>query len=255
MSMLKLHPNARGFSLIELMIVIAILSVVMGAVFSQITGVQQRYRTEEAKLDIAQESREFLDQMVRDLHQAGYPTSKMYDSAVFAGPTNNDHRVAAGLVKFAYNDVWFEGDVDGDGLVESVRYTLSTDAGGMCPCTIKRSQQWKLDNPPMSQTVSYTTELQNVINSGGAYTISGTGPGGTSNTVLYGALAAAHVFEAYDATGAPVVETDIASNPTLLGSIRTIKITVNVLAAQKASDMQTGLRAPISLTASARLSN
>src|SRR2546426_1560874 len=60
-----------GFSLLELMIVVLILSVITGAVFSQISMVQQRARTEQSKLDIFQESREFMDQLGRDLHQTG----------------------------------------------------------------------------------------------------------------------------------------------------------------------------------------
>jgi prepilin-type N-terminal cleavage/methylation domain-containing protein len=253
--MRKFQSGERGFSLIELMTVVAILTLVMGVVFQQIITVQHRYRTEEAKLDITQESREFLDQMVRDLHQAGYPTANLYDS-ITVSPKTNDHRVAAGLVKFAYNDLWFEGDVDGDGQVDVVEYKLNAP-GGTCPCTIQRRQTLKNgDASPLSFIgSSFQTELQSVVNSGGAYTISGTGPGGVSNQTLYGALASQNIFLAYDASGTLVSPTDIGANPTLLASIRTIKITINVLAAQKASDLQTGRRAPISLTAIARLSN
>lgn len=47
----------RGFSLLEMITVVAILTLVMGAVFKQVITVQQRYRGEETKLDVAQESR------------------------------------------------------------------------------------------------------------------------------------------------------------------------------------------------------
>ena len=62
-----------GFSLIELMIVILLLSVIMGAVFGQVDLVQKRFRTEQNKLDISQTAREFLDQIVRDVHKCGFP--------------------------------------------------------------------------------------------------------------------------------------------------------------------------------------
>jgi hypothetical protein len=162
--------------------------------------------------------------------------------------------VAAGLVRFAYNDLQFEGDVDGDGVVDVVRYTLSAP-GGTCPCTIQRSQVAKLAGAPMSQTPSYSTELQNVINSGGSYTITGTGPGGASNNTLYGGLASQYIFLAFNANGDAVLPTDIGTNPNLIGSIRSIQITVNVLAKQSASDLQTGRRSAISLTATAQVSN
>jgi prepilin-type N-terminal cleavage/methylation domain-containing protein len=254
----------RGFSLLEMITVVAILTLVMGAVFKQVITVQQRYRAEETKLDIAQESREFLDQMVRDLHQAGYPTSRIYASGVLVSPAVNDQRVAAGLVKYAYNDLWFEGDVDGDGQVDVVRYTLSAP-GGTCPCTIQRSQATKLNSTvPLSQTsTNYATELQNVINSGGsggpntngAYSVTGTGPGGVSNDTLYGGLEGPYIFQAFNASGAAVAPTDIVTNPTALASIRSIQITINVLGKQSGSDLQTGRRPVISLTSTARITN
>ena len=252
MPMPESHAGERGFSLIELLTVIAVLTLVMGAVFQQIITVQKRYRAEEAKLDIMQESREFLDQMVRDLRQAGYPTVNVYDS-VLVSPKTYDHRVAAGVVTFAYDDIWIEGDVDGDGQVDVVEYKLFAP-GGACPCTIQRRQTSKNgDASPLSFTGStFQTELQNVINSGGTYTISGAGPGGVSNQTLYGALAAPRIFQAFKSDGTEIGPVSYPSVPT---DLRTIKITINVLAPQTASDLQTGRRAPVSLSAIARLSN
>ena len=254
---MRRRTSQRGFSLLEMITVVAILTLVMGAVFKQIITVQQRYRGEETKLDIAQESREFLDQLVRDLHQAGYPTRKIYAVGVLASPAINDQRVAAGLVKYAYNDLWFEGDVDGDGQVEVVRYTLSAP-GGTCPCTIQRSQATKLNSTaPLSQpATNYATELQDVINSGGVYGISGTGPGGSTNETLYGDLEGPRIFQALRADCTVVSPTDIATDTTgELGKIRSIQITINVLGKQSGSDLQTGRRPAISLAATARITN
>jgi prepilin-type N-terminal cleavage/methylation domain-containing protein len=260
---MRRKTSQRGFSLLEMITVVAILTLIMSAVFKQVISVQQRYRTEETKLDIAQESREFLDQMVRDLHQAGYPTTRIYAAgpvaaggAGLATPAVNDQRVAAGLVQYAYNDLWFEGDVDGDGQVEIVRYTLSAP-GGTCPCTIQRSQATKLNSTaPLSQpATNYATELQNVINSGGVYGISGTGPGGATNETLYGGLEGPRIFQAFNASGTAVAPTDIATNAAALASIRSIQITINVLGKQSGSDLQTGRRPAISLAATARITN
>jgi prepilin-type N-terminal cleavage/methylation domain-containing protein len=268
MSKPRIHRTCaqRGFSLIEMITVVAILTLVMGVVFQQIITVQHRHRAEEAKLDIAQESREFLDQIVRDLHQVGYPTAKMYSTgAALPTPPYNDPRVAAGLVSFAYNDLWFEGDVDGNGNVDIVRYTLNAP-GGACPCFIQRSQTTKIGNgAPLGRdsTATYAIGLQDVINSAGSggpgtngsYNITGTGPGGVTNNVLYGGLASQYIFRAYNAAGTEVLPTDITNLAIPIGDIRSIQITVNVLARQSASDLQTGRRSAISLTATARVSN
>src|SRR5581483_8261103 len=103
------------------------------------------YRAEEQKVDTTQQGREFLDQITRDIHQAGYPGQKMYDSAILAVPPANDSRVAVGLVRVSASELWFEGDMDGDGAVESVRYTLFDNNGNAiggasnCPCSLQRS--------------------------------------------------------------------------------------------------------------------
>jgi len=62
-----------GFSLIELLLVVLLLSIVVGALFSQIERAQVRYRVEDQQMDLTQQEREIIDQFTRDLHQAGYP--------------------------------------------------------------------------------------------------------------------------------------------------------------------------------------
>jgi prepilin-type N-terminal cleavage/methylation domain-containing protein len=251
-----------GFSLLELLMVIAILTVVLGSVMSQINNAQKRFRTEEQTTDITQESREFVDQIVRDLHQEGFPSTKMFASGVLNTPETNDRRAAVGLVKFAYDEIGFEGDVDGDGTVKSVNYKLVPGSGsGACPCRIARSQLPKPDaTTPYPQTVVGVSGLNHVVNSGGAnggatgvagYTISGTTPTGASNDTFYAMYKNANLFTAYDAKGTEVAPTDFATNPTALKSIRTIKINVNLLTPQ--SDMQSKRRAALTYAASVKL--
>src|SRR5262249_38304026 len=57
----------RGFSLIELMMVLVVFLVVMGSIFRLMSNATARSSTEQAKLDMFQEAREFMDQMSRDL--------------------------------------------------------------------------------------------------------------------------------------------------------------------------------------------
>ncbi|HEV8524080.1 MAG TPA: prepilin-type N-terminal cleavage/methylation domain-containing protein [Terriglobales bacterium] len=254
----------RGFSLVELMIVLAILSVVMAVVFRDIDTAQKRYRVEENKLDITQMSREFMDQFVRDLHQAGYPNATMYQAGVLMSPPENDARNGVGLVSVSATDVWFEGDVDGDGDVDSVRYTFQANASGECPCSIQRSQVQKVNaTAPTAQTQTYYLALENLVNSGGA---GGSGPGGSlnisgnsmfksvsiANNTLYAGYRSAPLFSAYDQNGVQVtLPVSLTSNPTELARIKTIRITLNVLAPY--TDIQTGMRPAISLRAIANI--
>src|SRR5438445_7230977 len=111
-----------------------------------------------------QEAREFMDQMSRDLRQAGYPNPRNMDPSVFTQASIiQDHRAAAGVVEVDTGDLWFEGDVDGSGAVSVVRYHLD-NTGTNCPC-LKRSQLAKADGDPLSNTnFTYQVEVQGVQN-------------------------------------------------------------------------------------------
>lgn len=195
----------RGFSLLELMIVLLVLSVMMGTVFQQINMVQQRNSAEQSKSDIFEESRNFVDQMTRDVHLSGYPNPRNFAPAYITGP--NDPHAAVGLVKVAVDQLWFEGDIDGDGTVDSVQFYLDS-TGSNCPC-LKRSQTIKLSGDPLTGqgTASYQTEVQNVQN-------------GTSTNPI---------FQAYDINGNLItLPVDFSSNAATIAKIRSIKVTITV---------------------------
>ena len=255
----EVRRRQKGFSLIELLTVVVILMLVTGVVFQQIDLVQKRARQENVKMDLTQESREFLDQMVRDLHTSGYPNKRMYLTNLFGVSPNDqkDNRNAVGLVQVTATSLWFEGDVDGDGQVDSIQYQLQSN-GGRCPCTLRRSQVVKANGvAPMAQASNFNMEVENIVNSGGTFPIGGTSPPGLpAPDTLYGAYKAAPVFQAYDSSGALLtLPLDINANLTAMSSIKTIRITVNVLAGAAGTDIDTRMRPAISMTAAARINN
>ena len=245
----------KGFSLIELLTVVVILMLVTGVVFQQIDLVQKRGRQEDVMMDLTQESREFVDQMVRDLHTSGYPNKRMY---VVNLVDINDPRNAVGLVAVAPTSLLFEGDVDGDGQVDSIQYQLQS-IGGSCPCTIRRSQVVKTNTEPWNQATNFNMEVNDVVNSGGAFPISGSATlasGVVSNDILYGDYKAAPLFQVYDSSGTLMaLPLDLKTNPTIMSTIRTIRITVNVLAGPAGADFDTRMRPAVSMTAAARVNN
>jgi prepilin-type N-terminal cleavage/methylation domain-containing protein len=86
-------PSTRrqGFSLIEMLVSVAVFTVVMAAVFGLMISSQQRYQAETDKLDTFQGARQAMDLMVRDIHIAGYPPANAFSPAVIAA---NPQRVA-----------------------------------------------------------------------------------------------------------------------------------------------------------------
>jgi prepilin-type N-terminal cleavage/methylation domain-containing protein len=89
----------RGFSLLEMLVVVAVFTVITGAVFGLLDVAQQRYRTESEVLDAFQGARIALDQITRDVHAAGYPPLKSLSGA----------QQAANSDRLAYAFAWQPG--------------------------------------------------------------------------------------------------------------------------------------------------
>ena len=136
------HKQAQqtGFTLIELMISVAIFIAISGAIFGLLGQSQKSFRTESQLLSSFQEARLGLDQIVRDANASGYPPRNHFD----VPPAANNY--TAGPLGWAPGyltpapcligtagggtcttpgdfDVIFEGDVDGSG-VKWIRYQL-----------------------------------------------------------------------------------------------------------------------------------
>ena len=160
----------RGFSLMELLIVLIILLITAGAIFQVINLSMERSSTEQTKLDMFQEAREFMDQMSRDLRQAGYPNPRNLSPAVLTQvPIKKDLHASAGVVNIDGGDLWFEADVKGTGEVSVIEYHLDTSTSNNCPC-LKRSEVPKRNGDPLirgtggQENPSYQVEVQGVQN-------------------------------------------------------------------------------------------
>ena len=195
--------------MLELLFVVALMTLVVATVFSQIAQVQQRGRTEQEKLDIFQESRDFADQLSRDLHQTGYPSIRMFDTSSWAvavsSPSSSDSRLATGIILIGPSEIQFEGDVDGSGKVSVLDYKLAA-SGNNCPC-LQRSQVLKSTGGTV-----FSNEVQNVQSAG---------------------TAADPIFVGYTATGTAVLTGDMTStaNKQALATIKTVQFRLKVKSA------------------------
>jgi prepilin-type N-terminal cleavage/methylation domain-containing protein len=288
----KSDPLQAGFTLLELMIVCAVLAIVLGAVFQGINTVIQRSQSEQVKVDLTQAGREFVDEFERDIHQVGYPNCKMVTTwpgglncpADTTQPTvASNQAVAVGLVYIDNTKIIFEGDVDGDGNVDSVEYVLvdsnGTNPPANCPCVLQRNQIQKAAGTPWGQGPRiFYQELQNVVNSGqpggtlasgGGAPITGSTAWGATNTAYYAAVSTFKdypVFQAYDQFGGIVpLPLDLSVNGSTqkltcainaISCIKSIRLTINLLAnATTGTDSQTKVRPVTTLVGSARLVN
>ncbi|HEY6272395.1 MAG TPA: prepilin-type N-terminal cleavage/methylation domain-containing protein [Terriglobales bacterium] len=210
------RDRQRGFTLVELVVSSAVLLVVTGAVFEQISQMQKRSNAEGLKMDMTQQAREFADQAVRDLHASGYPSTSMYA----AQTDNTDPNVAAGLVSVSPTQILMEGAVNGDGVVYSVNisYVPADPSDVTCPC-IRRTAVQKIWASPLAQpTTNVYAETSRVLSPG-------TGPGQSGQDL----------FAFYDQNGNQI---DVSTGPDIstaggqatISSIKTVKINLSLQA-------------------------
>lgn len=240
---MRKSKSEYGFSLIEIMVVLAVLTIVTGVLFSAMVQVQKRNQVEEQQVDTTQTAREMVDQVARDIRSSGYPNSRMYANS----PGTTSNLLAAGIVAVSKTGIILEGDLDNTGTIQSVRYTLTPDAGGNCPCTFQRSGIDKVTGTaPESQGTNYATAADGVLNSigGTGWTIAGTTPGGASNNTIYAVHKRDPIFRVFDINGAEVTLPDtlgsLGSAMTAATNVKSVTVTVNVMAAQY--DLDTKMR-------------
>lgn len=236
--------NAQGFSLIEMVIALSLLVIVLAVVVAGISQTVQRNSAESAKVDTVQETRDFVDQMVRDLHGVGYPPGRVQNGNPACV---NNPNVSCGLIYFSSTQIRYEGDLDGTGTVYQVWMQLAAPPA-TCPCTLQRGVVTKAA-ALAGQVPTYFTEVNGVLNSGNGAGVTTYGvslPGGGS----YSTYAAADVFTAYD-VNASLVGT--CADPVSCSSIRSLQITANV--APNFLDTKTNIFPVYSITSKARLNN
>jgi prepilin-type N-terminal cleavage/methylation domain-containing protein len=196
------NVHQRGFSLVELMIVVVVMVVVTGVILSQLDLAAQRISSEQVKVDNFDEARDFVDQFFRDINQIGYPNGHI----VSFTPTINDSRVAVGLVKIGATSIWFEGDINGSGVVQSVQYTIN--GSGTCTLCLQRSAIPKITANPLTgqNAADWGTEVNDL----------------TTTTI----------FTYFDTNGnqilAASLPADIVNNPAVIASVKTIHISLTI---------------------------
>ncbi len=80
--------SQQGFSLIEVMMVMAIFLVVTGAVFGLMNSIQVQYRNESQFMESFDAARMGMDLLIRDIHNAGYPSPYTFAGNLVGTPND-----------------------------------------------------------------------------------------------------------------------------------------------------------------------
>jgi type II secretory pathway pseudopilin PulG len=167
--MKRQNVSADGFSLVELLVGTVLFTIITGAVFSLLTSAQLRYRGESNVTEAFQQANVAIDQIVRDVHSAGYPpkTSALVNASPdsyalpFAwSPSYPGTPCTVGVGGTCAipgdSDLIVEADT-GSG-VQWIRYSLQNN-------TLMRGVAPKLGTDPVGSTINALAPyLDNVIN-------------------------------------------------------------------------------------------
>jgi type IV pilus assembly protein PilW len=113
--------SAAGFTMIEILMVLAIMSIAFGTIYKSFEQLNRSYTKENVKAGIQQGARIAVDFMVQDIRMAGLDplgtaNAGISDTIASELPITN---------KIAYTaDVNFDGDVDTGDDFENIRYEL-----------------------------------------------------------------------------------------------------------------------------------
>src|SRR6266436_8295058 len=83
--MKKFNTRTAGYSLMELMVATVLFTIVSGAVFTVLSSSQLTYQGESTLASAFQQANVAIDQIVRDVHSAGYPPVTSFKTAVAQG--------------------------------------------------------------------------------------------------------------------------------------------------------------------------
>jgi prepilin-type N-terminal cleavage/methylation domain-containing protein len=242
--------RARGFSMLEMMLVLALLTIVLGIVMDGMVQMQRRNAAENSKVDAAQETRDFIDQVMTDVHEIGYPPGRV----LVGNPSClNNSNVSCGLVSFSPTQIVYEGDLDGTGTIYTVYVQLVPPTGSVnCPCILRRGVVPKA----VGGLPTFFTQVNGVLNSGNGANLNGSGaptfPISLPGPGTYTAYGTADVFTSYDVNGA-IDPVGACGTALACSSIRGLQVTANV--APTFMDPKTKIYPVYSITSRARMNN
>ena len=217
-----------------MMVVLLVISVIMGAVFKSINLTQQTSKSQQIRLDVTQQAREFVDQLTTDLRNAGYPNQRNMTKGVSdpnnanTSPNNTfssayDPYNSPGLIYVNNGSLWFSGTIDGStGVlpgtstlnpgtadVEIIRYDLAT-TGPNCPC-LRRTEFRRNGGDPYTDANTLGTAVQQLE-------IQGVQNGTSTNPI----------FTVYDATGTAIALPLQWSSGNTIASVNSLKVVLTV---------------------------
>jgi prepilin-type N-terminal cleavage/methylation domain-containing protein len=135
MRSIRNQSSLSGFTLVELLIVLAIFGLLMGMIFSSLAESQNASAIARDESEMNQNLQDVLSLMTTEIRAIGFPPASYYEQSYLQDPGSPRNLVAQGLVEATSSVLKFQGDINGDKTVDYVHYYLS---GGAAPYSLHR---------------------------------------------------------------------------------------------------------------------
>ena len=123
--MTRKPATARGFSLLELMIVLGLVSAILGVVLSTLSGGNRASMLARQESEMGRQLRDILTLMVKELRRAGFPPLNAYDGH-YLRSSGRLNLVSGGILAESHSGkLVFTGDINTDNRVDYVEYAVS----------------------------------------------------------------------------------------------------------------------------------
>jgi prepilin-type N-terminal cleavage/methylation domain-containing protein len=129
------RPNSSGFTLVELLIVLAIFGLLMGMIFSSLAESQNASAIARDESEMNLNLQDVFSLMTSEMRCIGFPPTSYYDESYLQNPGSPKNLVAQGLVEASSNVLKFQGDINADKTVDYVHYYVS---GSAAPYSLHR---------------------------------------------------------------------------------------------------------------------
>ena len=129
------RPSSSGFTLVELLIVLAIFGLMMGMIFSSLAESQNASAIARDESEMNQNLQDVFSLMTSEMRYIGFPPASYYDQSYLQNPGSPKNLVAQGLVEASSSVLKFQGDINADRTVDYVHYYVS---GSAAPYSLHR---------------------------------------------------------------------------------------------------------------------